>query len=539
VAIVAQNDVWAIGYYTDSMAVEQTLIEHWDGVRWSVVASPDVGTTGSAHNRLHGIAAVSANDIWAVGYFQPIATSQRSTLILHWDGSSWNVVPDTSLGELKAVSALATDDVWAVGEASETYRTLTMHWNGQTWQVVAGPDIYDSTLNGVAMVAANDVWAVGRQFDQFLVEHWDGSAWSAVDVAPPVGYSNSFYGVDALDSNNVWAIGQCCWDPQVATIYHWDGNAWNFSAFGYPDLSVAYGVTAISPDDVWVVGVAVNRGMLITHWDGSQWRWSANPPNSSSMVLQGVTSVSSDDIWAVGYYGYYDRQLDRTTSAHCTGVCSAPTPTPTACPIEFVDVPTGSTFYPYVRCLACRGVLGGYPDDTYRPNDNLSRGQAAKIVSNAAGFSDDIPPSQQTFTDVPPDSTFWVYVERGYLHGVFSGYPCGGQGEPCDPQQRPYYRPGNNLSRGQLAKVASNGAGYIDQISPTQASFVDVPADDPFWIYVERAVAHSIISGYPCGGVGESCDEYNRPYFRPAASVSRGQTAKIVSSTFFPDCQTP
>ena len=239
VASVAQNDVWAIGYYTDSMAVEQTLIEHWDGVRWSVVASPDVGTTGSAHNRLHGIAAVSANDIWAVGYFQPIATSQRSTLILHWDGSSWNVVPDTSLGELKAVSALATDDVWAVGEASETYRTLTMHWNGQTWQVVAGPDIYDSTLNGVAMVAANDVWAVGRQFDQFLVEHWDGSAWSAVDVAPPAGYSNSFYGVDALDANNIWAIGQCCWDPQVATIYHWDGNAWSFSAIGYPDFSVA------------------------------------------------------------------------------------------------------------------------------------------------------------------------------------------------------------------------------------------------------------------------------------------------------------
>jgi len=241
----------------------------------------------------------------------------------------------------------------------------------------------------------------------------------------------------------------------------------------------------------------------------------------------------------VGYYGYYDRQLDRTTSAHYTGVCSAPTPTPTACPIEFTDVPSGSTFYPYVRCLACRAVLGGYPDGTFRPNDNLSRGQAAKIVSNAAGFSDDIPPTQQTFTDVPPGSTFWVYVERGYAHGVFSGYPCGGAGEPCDPQQRPYYRPGNNLSRGQLAKVATNGAGYIDQISPDQASFIDVPADDPFWIYVERAVAHSIISGYPCGGGGEPCDEYNRPYYRPAANVSRGQTAKIVSSTFFPDCQTP
>jgi hypothetical protein len=66
-----------------------------------------------------------------------------------------------------------------------------------------------------------------------------------------------------------------------------------------------------------------------------------------------------------------------------------------------------------------------------------------------------------------------------------------------------------------------------------------VPSTDPFWIYVERAVAPSIISGYPCGGVREPCDEYNRPYYRPAANVSRGQTAKIVSNTFFPDCQTP
>ncbi|HYP41182.1 MAG TPA: right-handed parallel beta-helix repeat-containing protein, partial [Chloroflexia bacterium] len=35
-------------------------------------------------------------------------------------------------------------------------------------------------------------------------------------------------------------------------------------------------------------------------------------------------------------------------------------PTPTTCIIAFVDVPFGSPFYSYVRCIACRGIISGY-----------------------------------------------------------------------------------------------------------------------------------------------------------------------------------
>jgi hypothetical protein len=47
------------------------------------------------------------------------------------------------------------------------------------------------------------------------------------------------------------------------------------------------------------------------------------------------------------------------------------------------------------------------------------------------------------------------------------------------------------------------------------------------------------MSGYPCGGPGEPCDGENRNYFRPNNPLTRGQTAKIVANTFFPNCQTP
>src|SRR5438309_8027165 len=59
--------------------------------------------------------------------------------------------------------------------------------------------------------------------------------------------------------------------------------------------------------------------------------------------------------------------------------------TATVCPMQFSDVPAGSTFYPYIRCLACRLIVNGYSDGTFRLNSNVTRGQLSKIVSNSAG----------------------------------------------------------------------------------------------------------------------------------------------------------
>ena len=77
-----------------------------------------------------------------------------------------------------------------------------------------------------------------------------------------------------------------------------------------------------------------------------------------------------------------------------------PTVTSTACPIQFTDVPNPSTFYAFIRCLACRNIVNGYSDGTFRPNNNVTRGQLSKIVSNSAGFND--PQTTQMFEDVPP-----------------------------------------------------------------------------------------------------------------------------------------
>src|SRR5207248_6629952 len=110
---------------------------------------------------------------------------------------------------------------------------------------------------------------------------------------------------------------------------------------------------------------------------------------------------------------------------------------------------------------------------------------------------------------------------------IVSGYTCGGPGEPCDAQHRPYFRPYAYVTRGQLSKIDVVAAGWALQ-NPPNGSFTDVLPNTAFYEFVETAYAHGIISGYTCGGAGEPCGNPPRPYFRQNADATRGQIAKIV-----------
>jgi S-layer homology domain len=125
----------------------------------------------------------------------------------------------------------------------------------------------------------------------------------------------------------------------------------------------------------------------------------------------------------------------------------------------FHDVGAGHPYYQYIETAAARGMISGYncgqAKPCFYPANTVTRGQTAKIVSIAWGWNE--PVSTQTFEDVPPGSTFYVWIERIANRGIVSGYSCGGPGEPCvPPQNRPYFRPYNDVTRGQTAKIVAN-----------------------------------------------------------------------------------
>jgi hypothetical protein len=180
----------------------------------------------------------------------------------------------------------------------------------------------------------------------------------------------------------------------------------------------------------------------------------------------------------------------------------APTSTATPCALSFSDVHPSDYFYDAVQYLACHGVISGYADGTFRPFNNTTRGQLSKVIVLGEGWPLDCPPDVQHFSDVPPGSPFFCYVETMVRHSVISGYGDG------------TFRPGANVTRGQLCKIVVLAEGWPD--SCTTQHFSDVPPGHPFFCYVETAFARGIISGYADGT------------FRPGNNAIRGQISKIV-----------
>src|SRR5207244_7103460 len=132
------------------------------------------------------------------------------------------------------------------------------------------------------------------------------------------------------------------------------------------------------------------------------------------------------------------------------------------------------------------------------------------IVVLAQGWTIYTPPTP-TFQDVPTTNPLYQYIETAYHQGIISGYTCG----PACLE----FRPGSNVTRGQLCKIIVLAEGWQFYTPPTP-TFQDVPADNPFYAHIETAYIRNIISGYTCG---PACLE-----FRPGSNATRGQIAKIV-----------
>lgn len=330
VAVVSLDDAWAVGYSLNNSYVDQTLIEHWNGRNWSVVSSPNVG---SGPNDLSGIAAVSASNIWAVGGSSLRTSSATLTLIEHWNGTSWSVVPSPNVTQaydaLSSVAVVSANDVWAVGSYANSVnsptRTLIEHWNGSTWSVVSSPNVglgY-SVLYSVAAASANNIWAVGvNGYTQTLIEHWNGSTWSVVP-SPNVGsYSNYLESVAVVSPSvsDVWAVGYTLKTFEQVLIEHWNGSQWSIVP-GYKGNSALYGVTQIpGSSNLWAVGnyyINNDSQTLIEQWNGTNWRV-VSSPNASPQInyLIGVgPTPDSNNVWAVGYYEI--NGVARTLIEHC------------------------------------------------------------------------------------------------------------------------------------------------------------------------------------------------------------------------------
>lgn len=317
ISALSPTQAWAVG--DRSVDEGAPLIYRWDGRRWRESAPAPV-----PDSYLHDVVAISSNDVWTVGHQDRDDFMPDLSLTEHWDGVSWSIVPspnpsqDRFYGEnyLAGVAAVASDDVWAVGyqQTDRGYSELIIHWNGVEWTLIDPlPGSY-RVLTDVVKLSASDIWAVGYSFTfgagyQGLFMHWDGTKWS--NVAGPRG-DKGFYlhGVTALSPSDIWAVGDGGGYPVLPVTLHWDGTAWSFVDISNftPEFGSLKAVTGLGTDDVWAVGyyretLGGKDESLLEHWDGVAWS-KVEIPNVARALnqLYDLAPDRAGGLWTVGYF---------------------------------------------------------------------------------------------------------------------------------------------------------------------------------------------------------------------------------------------
>lgn len=319
---LSASNVWAVGVtftQPDNPGFGwEPVITHWDGRKWRRVDFP----TSRGAGVLDAIDGSSPSDLWAVGGWFPNRHHPDVPLIAHWNGKKWRLVrfpADSRPTELYGVSVRSATDAWAVG-SDEKHSPVILHWDGHVWRPLPVPHFGTwQALNDVTAISADDAWAVGEDNNGEIALHWNGARWKLVPMPVPGLSPATLTGVSALSATEVWAGGTVA-DGVGLQVARWDGRSWKVMPDrGLPRLGDGIStVAATSPDDLWAVGSA-GFAALISHWNGRRWSRPPGAPRDLGGSLNALSVLSANDIWAAGTHDGSNESTTRPLILHWNG----------------------------------------------------------------------------------------------------------------------------------------------------------------------------------------------------------------------------
>jgi len=171
------------------------------------------------------------------------------------------------------------------------------------------------------------------------------------------------------------------------------------------------------------------------------------------------------------------------------------------CRNTFTDVNCSDWNYVYTMYLFDNGVTSGYPDGTFKPNNQITRAEVATFIVRAMGLT--YTGGQTNFTDVP--STHWAYnfVMAAKQAGIIGGYPDG------------TFKPDNLVTRAEISVMVTRARGWT--YSGVGVDFTDVPQTHWSYPFIMSVKEKKIVGGYPDGT------------FKPDNKATRAETSVMVS----------
>ncbi len=321
----------AVGDYTDVMGFRRTLAEVWNGVGWSIQATPS--PSNGVDSQLNSVSCPTATACIAVGF---ISSGQQ--LAEYWDGVGWTIqrTPDGSaVSTLNSISCSSPTACMAIGSGPNG--PLAERWDGGSWVMQDAPQppagSQSENLRGVSCTASTACTVVGQfeaettvpcgpspvpgqpptqcsgSVSQTLAEAWDGTSWSIQATPTPSG-GGQLNDVSCTSATACIAVGYSYTSTTATLAEAWDGTSWSIHSVPSPPAGgFLSGVSCASPSDCAAVGNSSgSRGpfiQLADVWDGTTWSPQTLPSPAGATIssLSAVSCTSATVCTAVGTVG--------------------------------------------------------------------------------------------------------------------------------------------------------------------------------------------------------------------------------------------
>lgn len=174
--------------------------------------------------------------------------------------------------------------------------------------------------------------------------------------------------------------------------------------------------------------------------------------------------------------------------------------------LQFPDISAGHWSRAYVENLAGKGIIKGYENGNFGPNDSLRRGQTSKMIAIAAGL--DFKGKVAEFPDVNKNGEMSPYIAALVEQGAIRGFPDGN------------FKMHENISRRQIAQIVVKGFGLKKANIKVDFSDTNFASDPEAKENIQILASNGIVKGY---------QEGNKTLYRPGGETTRAQFAKILS----------
>lgn len=172
---------------------------------------------------------------------------------------------------------------------------------------------------------------------------------------------------------------------------------------------------------------------------------------------------------------------------------------------SFSDVPPEYPHYRAIEFLRAEGIIGGYPDGTFKPAQVVNRAEALKIMLGARKAAVD-EPSSSSFSDVPLGEWFTKYVETGKTLGIIGGNPDG------------TFAPARTVNKVEFLKMLllAYEVKFVNYQAPEKPLYPDTPDNNAWYIqYLDFAKSLNLVIPNAQGLI------------EPDKGLSRGEVADI------------